>query len=49
MEGDREQDNWGGVLISPVISFYFISLCICNFWSLFHCILVYTHSGNFNN
>ena len=29
MEGDREQDNWDGVLISPVISF-----------TSFHCVFV---------
>lgn len=49
MEGDREQGNWGGVLISPVISFNILSLCICNFRSLFHCILLYPRSRNFNN
>lgn len=49
MNGDKEQGNWGGVLISLAISFYFTWLCICNFWSLFHYILVYPQSGNFNN
>lgn len=40
MKGNTEQGNWGGVLISLVISFYFILLCFCNFWSLFHYILL---------
>lgn len=40
MEGDIEQGNWAGFLIS---------LCVCQFWSLFHHILVYPCSGNVNN